>query len=85
MVMSVVAQVIAEAGGDLNIVDNNHNLALWYAVSHNRPGAVKALLRANSRTDPARDSQDVAEGGVPLKTALIRVSEDGEPQFCGWG
>ncbi len=65
--------MIAEAGGDVNIVDNNHNLPLWYAVSHNRPGAVKALLRANSRTDPARDSENIAEGGTPLKTALIKV------------
>ena len=67
-------QVIAEAGGDVNIVDNNHNLPLWYAVSHNRPGAVKALLRANSRTDPARDSENISEGGVPLKTALVKVN-----------
>ena len=54
-------------------MDNNHNLPLWYAVSHNRPGAVKALLRANSRTDPARDTENIAEGGIPLRTALVKV------------
>ena len=43
-------------------------------MSHNRPAAVKALLRANSRTDPARDSENNPEGGVPLRTALVKVS-----------
>ena len=66
--------MIAAAGGNINIVDNNHHLPLWYAVSHNRPAAVKALLRANSRTDPARDSENNPEGGVPLRTALVKVS-----------
>ena len=39
-------------GGHVDVVDGDNHTPLWYAVNHNRPDAVKALLRANCAVDP---------------------------------
>ena len=43
---------IAVAGGNVDIMDNKLRRPIWYAVTFNRPDAVKALLRLNCCVHP---------------------------------
>ncbi len=58
---------IAQGGGDVDVPDASGAVPLWYAVNHNRPEAVKALLMANCHPEPP---QTQSVGLIPLEAAL---------------
>jgi hypothetical protein len=63
-------EAIAAHHGNTDVLDRNNNVPLWYAITYNRPEAVKALLRANCNPNPPLDANGSLLGGDPLKMAL---------------